>query len=791
MNFSLNRITVFLLSGILSILVLMPSYAQIQTREHTPSHFENTQSISQEALLEIAGLKERIFQLSDNHKKLSTDLLQLVKPELLPKTTKPEDHANSLKMIKAFLPDETKPDFSSQVSEGKVYVYVYMSENFLTSELSSLPIVITDTDDTFGYAAAWIKVADLLTVAESEKIKNIRTVLPPVNRSGSVVTQGDAVHRTSDVRSTFSQNGTGINVGIISDGVTNRASSQATGDLPPDGSGLTVLSAGSGDEGTAMLEIVYDMAPGADLFFHDAGANTIEFNNAITNLVNAGCHIVCDDIGWIAQPFFEDGSVATHISNTINSNDIIYVTAAGNDGASHYQGDFSPVPGEPTQHDFSSGSSGFYYLYLNMEVGEQVIIILQWNDPFGGSGNDYDLYLYSYGTTSVVASSTLDQNGTQDPLEFIVYTRPAGGDPQVDYAIIVNKHAGDPRTLEVFIYAPFNYSNNITPVDAIFGHPAVDKVVSAGAVGHDTPNTIRIYSSQGPSTISHPSAQIRQTPKIVGVDGVSVTGAGGFPSNFFGTSAAAPHIVAILAQAWGVNPSFYTGEDIKQIMFDYPVTLPPAVFNNVYGYGRADALEMFNNSPLPVELTSFSASVINNSVQLNWKTATETNNYGFEIQRTIHKNSESMSAKNWKNIGFVEGYGNSNSEKNYSFMDNEISSYNKISYRLKQIDTDGKFAYSDEIEVDMSIPIGFALFQNYPNPFNPATVISWQSPVEGRQTLKIFDLLGREMITLVDEFKEAGNHSVAFDASSLSSGTYFYRVQAGEFTETKKMIIIR
>ncbi len=791
MNLDLKRIAVFLLSGILSLLVLMPSYAQIKTREHTPSNVENSQSISQEALLEIAELKERISQLSDNHKKLSTDLLQLVKPELLPAATKPEDHANSLSKINAFLPDESKPDFSSQVSEGKVYAYIYLNEGILTSELSSLPMEVTDSDDIFGYAAAWIKVSDLLTAAESEKIKNIRTVLPPVNRSGSVVTQGDAVHRTSDVRSTFTQNGTGINAGIISDGVTSRASSQAAGDLPPDGSGLTVLSAGSGDEGTAMLEIVYDMAPGAGLFFHTAGNNTIQFNNAITNLVNAGCHIVCDDIGWIAQPFFEDGPVAAHVSNTINSNDIIYVSAAGNDGTSHYQGDFYPIPAAPTQHDFSSGGTTGYYLYLNMAVGEQVIIIFQWNDPFGGSGNDYDLYLYSYGTSSVVALSTLDQNGTQDPLEFIIYTRPAGGGPLVDYAIIVNKYSGDPRTLEVFIYAPFNYSNNITPVNAIFGHPAVDKVVSAGAVGHDTPNTIRIYSSQGPSTISHPSAQVRQTPKIVGVDGVSVTGAGGFPSSFFGTSAAAPHIVAILAQAWGVDPSFYTGDDIKQIMFDYPVTLPPASFNNVYGYGRADALEMFNNSALPVELISFSASLINNSVHLNWKTASETNNYGFEIQRTVHKQSGPMSAKNWQQIGFIEGHVNSNSEKIYSFVDNDISSYKKMSYRLKQIDTDGKFAYSDEIEVDMSIPIEFALFQNYPNPFNPATVISWQSPVESRQTLKIFDLLGREIITLVDEFKEAGNHSVVFDASALPSGTYFYRLQAVEFTETKKMIIIR
>ncbi|MDZ7622863.1 MAG: S8 family serine peptidase [Ignavibacteriaceae bacterium] len=119
-----------------------------------------------------------------------------------------------------------------------------------------------------------------------------------------------------------------------------------------------------GDEGTAMLEIVHDMVPGAELYFHDLGGNTVAFNSAIDDLITAGCDIICDDIGLgLLEPFYEDGTVASHINSVINANDIIYVSSAGNSGGSHYQGDFFPIPAQPTQHDFSEGgTNGFLSL---------------------------------------------------------------------------------------------------------------------------------------------------------------------------------------------------------------------------------------------------------------------------------------------------------------------------------------------------------------------------------------------------------------------------------------------
>jgi hypothetical protein len=196
------------------------------------------------------------------------------------------------------------------------------------------------------------------------------------------------------------------------------------------------------------------------------------------------------------------------------------------------------------------------------------------------------------------------------------------------------------------------------------------------------------------------------------------------------------------------------------------------------GYGKIKVDTLFK--VLPVELISFTAKLNNKNVLLDWKTATEVNNYGFEIERK--KDS-------WVKIGFIEGAGTTNAPKQYSFSDQDILS-RKYFYRLKQIDRDGKFEYSMEIEVNtVNTPNNFLLSQNYPNPFNPNTIISYQIPNNGIVTLKVFDVLGKEVVMLVNESKQAGKYEVNFNASSLSSGVYFYRLQAGSLTEIKKMIL--
>ncbi len=216
--------------------------------------------------------------------------------------------------------------------------------------------------------------------------------------------------------------------------------------------------------------------------------------------------------------------------------------------------------------------------------------------------------------------------------------------------------------------------------------------------------------------------------------------------------------------------------------------------NKNYGWvvGENGNILITNNGGIPVELISFSADVNLNGVSLTWATATETNNQGFEIQRSEDSKIEKL--QEWEIVGFVSGNGTTTEPQSYSFIDENLSA-SKYQYRLKQIDFDGTFEYSSTIEVEVNSPTKFSLEQNYPNPFNPSTKISWQSPVISWQTLKVYDILGNEIATLVNEEKSAGQYEVEFNPESSiknpASGIYFYQLKAGDFVETKKMILMK
>ena len=192
----------------------------------------------------------------------------------------------------------------------------------------------------------------------------------------------------------------------------------------------------------------------------------------------------------------------------------------------------------------------------------------------------------------------------------------------------------------------------------------------------------------------------------------------------------------------------------------------------------------WNNNVLPVELSSFTSVINKRDVTLNWATSTETNNSGFEIERSVLNGS-------WSKIGNVAGNGTTNSASSYSFTDRNLASGN-YSYRLKQIDFNGNFEYFNlNNEVNIGIPAQFELSQNYPNPFNPSTSINFDLPTDGKVSIRLFDMSGKEVAVLVNEVKTAGYYSVNFNASSLSSGVYFYNITADNFTATKKMMLVK
>jgi hypothetical protein len=192
----------------------------------------------------------------------------------------------------------------------------------------------------------------------------------------------------------------------------------------------------------------------------------------------------------------------------------------------------------------------------------------------------------------------------------------------------------------------------------------------------------------------------------------------------------------------------------------------------------------FYLATLPVELSTFNVNVNANNVSLSWATATEKNNRGFEVQRKT-------GTSDFQSVGFIAGKGTTTEVQNYSFVDKNLQN-GLYTYRLKQVDYDGTFTYSQEAEADLKVVKSFALEQNFPNPFNPATTIKYSLPSQAAVTLKIYNVLGENVVTLLNNAtQEAGIHSVNFDASNLPSGVYMYSIQAGSNIQSKKMLLMK
>jgi len=343
------------------------------------------------------------------------------------------------------------------------------------------------------------------------------------------------------------------------------------------------------------------------------------------------------------------------------------------------------------------------------------------------------------------------------------------GDIAVGLGIVVVNSAGN--------YG-FNSSHNT------LGAPADgDSIITAGAVESNGQRSS--FSSVGPTV----DGRIKPDVMAMG-DGVVVAS----PSNDHqytsasGTSFSCPLTAGVAALILCVNSNL-TPMMVREAMWNTSsIHNNP---NNSMGWGILNALDAANYFPIPVELQSFSANVIGTDVLLNWITSTEKNNSGFEVQRKTQEENE------FKTLIFIEGNGTTTEQNSYSFIDkNSPSGF--VTYRLKQIDLDGSFEYSNSIEVEVISPKVFSLEQNYPNPFNPSTKIKYVIPnVETLQsasiqvTLKIYDVLGNEITTLVNEQQQPGIYEVEFNTKemNLTSGVYFYQLRANNFVETKKMIL--
>jgi hypothetical protein len=255
-----------------------------------------------------------------------------------------------------------------------------------------------------------------------------------------------------------------------------------------------------------------------------------------------------------------------------------------------------------------------------------------------------------------------------------------------------------------------------------------------------------------------------------------------------GTSFSCPLAAGVVALLLQANPNI-TPIQLRSIFRQTSTNANNP--DNFYGWGIIKALDALNLITVPVELTSFTAIIVeNNYVELTWITSTEKNNYGFEVQKKYEGQS-------YQTIAFISGNGTTTNRITYNYTDKNIQS-NRVYYRLKQIDYNGDISYSSEILVDLQTPNDFILYQNYPNPFNPTTSIKYavSSLPDGKAStqlvqLKVYDVLGNEVATLVNEEKSAGMYEVEFNATKFASGVYYYKLQAGDFVQMKKMILMK
>ena len=407
-------------------------------------------------------------------------------------------------------------------------------------------------------------------------------------RVGAATTEGDAASRAPLVRAQ-GDDGSGVVVGVISDGIDHVAQSQATGDLPA----VTVpadtrCTRGGGDEGTALLEIVHDLAPGARLLFSSGSDSELTFEDAVRCLAAAGANVIVDDLGFFDQPFFEDGPLAAAVEAAIRAG-VSYHSAAGNEAGVHLEQTYRPSP-TTAFHDFLGGPVDNSN-DVSVAPFATVTCILQWNDPFGASANDYDLLVFD-SNLRLIADSGNPQTGTQDPIEEVSIVNPAPATQTFKLAII--KAAGATRVLKLFCFGAVR-QQYVTPSGSVVGQPALRDAVAVGAidVSDAALATVEPYSSQGPARIFFPAPETRPKPDIVAFDGVSISNAGGFPRcppacRFFGTSAAAPHSAAAAALMLARNPAL-TPAQIQNLLRATAVDIGAPGPDDSAGAGRLDA----------------------------------------------------------------------------------------------------------------------------------------------------------------------------------------------------------
>jgi len=544
------------------------------------------------------------------------------------------------------------PDLDSLVTAGdiklddagrvQVWVRTTGDPDALTSDLAALGMDVQRVDAAGGIVQGLVPISVLPDAAALADVASVESPPRAIVRAGTHLTEGDALTEADKLRSTLGVDGTGVRVGVISDAVEGLSAAQASSDLGAvDTTTCNVTSThasptavGAGAEGTAMLEIIHDMAPGAQLYYGYWGitlataGTSLDFNAAVSCLA-AHVDVVVDDIGWFNNgPYDGTSSVSQNTSNALNnaaSPIRSYVTAVGNEAESHYMEAYvssgvivGTAPTTWTLHRFQGTSRTTNFGgplcgspapagaicgdRIWVAAGGSFGVFLQWNDPWGNSTNDYDLlFLDESAATLYLASANIQAGAGSNPEESFGFTNSSASGHYYDILIGNYKGLAAAKTFQMHLLC--GGSCALMGADSLFSFntatgsvsnqaDAGGGVLSAGAL-YAADNTLEPYSSRGPTV----DARIK--PDISSYDGVTVSGVGGAGSPFYGTSAAAPHVGGIAALLLSCNPTLLAGESQDSPTFDR-TALRTAIQNgaidmgtagpdNNYGYGKADA----------------------------------------------------------------------------------------------------------------------------------------------------------------------------------------------------------
>jgi len=419
--------------------------------------------------------------------------------EIIPGSTEPADV------------DLTNIAVANIRQNGTIHVFAEMN-TFETSALEAIEALgaeIVSANEFAGLVETWVPFDKVDDLAALESVDFVELPIYPVLQTGLVNSAGDGILNADDVRAQLGVDGTGIRIGVISDGVDHLAMVQ--GGPNPDLPAITINPARPGtldpdeDEGTAMLEIIHDLAPGAQLFFSSGIAGTVAMIDSINWLVGQGVDIIVDDLGFFGQHYFSDDVIAQTVQAAINSG-VVYVTSAGNQAQMHYQGQWSIANGV---HDFDPTPAVDNILDVGIvPTGGIIDVILQWSDPFGGSGNDYNLGLWNISAGRFLATSVDPQTGTQNPIESFRWTNMTGS--PLNVGIVVDDFNNPAsRELELFVL-PRNFGlanltdNDRTTLDSVFGHAAVNATITVAAINAADPgnDTIAFYSRSSFKTLN-------------------------------------------------------------------------------------------------------------------------------------------------------------------------------------------------------------------------------------------------------------------------------------------------